>query len=127
MNSKSGKAKSGKAKSGKSTSGPGSAKASKALSVQYAGTTNEDPMSKLTSMLGSMSDGDKEVLGLLFIILVILKLLLVGDDYGGEGRMLHGVVVDEARMEGIKSQVASLLDEAGAKDMFANLITNLID
>ena len=83
-------------------------------------------MSKLTSMLGSMCDGDKEVLGLLFIILVILKLLLVGDDYGGEGRMLHDVVVDEARMEAIKSQVASLLDEAGAKDMF-DLITNMID
>jgi len=75
----------------------------------------------------SMSDDDKEVLGLLLIILVILKLLLVGDDYGGEGRMLHDVVVDEARMEGIKTQVASLLDEAGAKDIFANLITNLID
>jgi len=83
-------------------------------------------MSKLTSML-SISDDDKEVLGLLLIILVILKLLLVGDDYGGEGRMLHDVVVDEARMEGIKTQVASLLDEAGAKDIFANLITNLID
>jgi len=120
MNSKSAKAKSGKAKSGKS-----SAKASKALSV-YAGTTNEDPMSKLTSMFGSMSDDDKEVLGLLFIILLILKLLLVGDDYGGEGRMLHDVVADEARLEGIKTQVASLLDEAGAKDMF-DLITNLID